>query len=404
MNQTRKIAVVLLLMALPLGFVQETFAKDDKKWDSIHVRLLNNRGAAATIATVGVREIQELAEYERSVSKGKNVLVEAGKNVLVEADKAVNKVLKIYNAWKLIKKTITVSKFASIKARMGGEDPHGYIIAATGSLIARSAGAAIGAKGGAAIGVKIGKGGGAIGGVIGGAIGGAIGAEMGARVADLIFSEKNEKYRARLINSQLLSRRPKSSWSKEDAIAKFQVVNDLRQSFTNRGFLTTSPSRFVGVGSGLGLLRGQLVWRTHADLDLHLVLPGDGGRVYFGNPRQSFNRGRALAELDHDNVGFQIDASGNRIGFQIDASGNRRVENIVVTGRDVPRGAYGFFVHNFRSDGLRTSWSLTLTGDASRTAKIYYGSLSRTGQRSRTYIVNSPGGSFTSQAIAEPTP
>ena len=39
---------------------------------------------------------------------------------------------------------------------------------------------------------------------------------------------------------------------------------------------------FVPVG-GDGVIRGQLVWTSNADLDLHLILP-DNQEVFFANP------------------------------------------------------------------------------------------------------------------------
>ncbi|MGI8480933.1 MAG: FecR domain-containing protein [Chthoniobacterales bacterium] len=90
---------------------------------------------------------------------------------------------------------------------------------------------------------------------------------------------------------------------------------------------------FVNVG-GTGVIRGQLVWDTSADLDLHLTLP-DAQHVYYGNPSVTFNNGRATAMLDHDNVGPTIDVPPTT-----------RVENIVING--VPlSGVYTFFVNSF---------------------------------------------------------
>ena len=63
---------------------------------------------------------------------------------------------------------------------------------------------------------------------------------------------------------------------------------------------------FIPVG-GTGVIRGQLIWTTSADLDLHLTLP-DEQEVFFGNPHVTFNSGKATATLDHDNLGGIIDA------------------------------------------------------------------------------------------------
>ena len=102
-----------------------------------------------------------------------------------------------------------------------------------------------------------------------------------------------------------------------------------------RGSSSTSSSGggFVPVG-GTGVIRGQLVWTTSADLDLHLTLP-DEQHVFFGNTSVTFNNGKATAVLDHDNRGGIIDASPNK-----------RVENIAVNGTP-SNGNYTFFVNSF---------------------------------------------------------
>src|SRR5207249_1519489 len=99
---------------------------------------------------------------------------------------------------------------------------------------------------------------------------------------------------------------------------------------------STQPSAgggFVDVGSN-GIIRGQLIWMTDADLDLHLILP-DHTEVFYANPSVTFNNGRANAVLDHDNQGEIIDAQPNL-----------RIENIAVNG--VPSsGTYTFFAHSY---------------------------------------------------------
>src|SRR5204863_9137295 len=96
---------------------------------------------------------------------------------------------------------------------------------------------------------------------------------------------------------------------------------------------------------GMGVIRGQLVWDTSADLDLHLTLP-DQQQVYFANRSISFNNGRAVATLDHDNLGETIDAPPKH-----------RVENIAVTGTPAP-GNYTFFVNSFSTSNPSDDFTL----------------------------------------------
>jgi hypothetical protein len=92
---------------------------------------------------------------------------------------------------------------------------------------------------------------------------------------------------------------------------------------------------FLPVGS-TGIIRAQLIWNTSADLDLLLTLP-NGQVISFANVSVTFNNGRAIAMLDHDNLGNTIDLPPRT-----------RVENIVVNG--VPlSGLYSFIVHNFNT-------------------------------------------------------
>jgi hypothetical protein len=101
---------------------------------------------------------------------------------------------------------------------------------------------------------------------------------------------------------------------------------------------STSPGGgggdFVPVGS-TGVIRGQLVWDTSADLDLHLLLP-DQQHVYYANPSVTFNGGRGTARLDHDNTG---DGTPTDLGRD-------RVENIAINGT-ISNGTYTFFVNSF---------------------------------------------------------
>jgi len=134
---------------------------------------------------------------------------------------------------------------------------------------------------------------------------------------------------------------------------------------------------FVDVG-GTGVIRGQLVWNTSADLDLHLILP-DNQEVFFANQRVTFNNGRATAELDVDNLGDDINVPPST-----------RVENIVVNG--VPlNGLYTFFVNNFSTSNGSDQFTLRISGNG--TTQTLTGSLSQ-GQNSQnlTLQFGSPGG------------
>jgi hypothetical protein len=111
---------------------------------------------------------------------------------------------------------------------------------------------------------------------------------------------------------------------------------------------STSPGGgFINVG-GTGIIRGQLVWDTSADLDLHLTLP-DQQQVFFANRSVTFNSGKATATLDHDNLGGTIDAPPNH-----------RVENIAVNGVPAP-GTYSFFVNSFSTSNSSDPFSLRVS-------------------------------------------
>jgi NADH:ubiquinone oxidoreductase subunit 6 (subunit J) len=122
-----------------------------------------------------------------------------------------------------------------------------------------------------------------------------------------------------------------------------------RQSVASSTGSTGSTGDFLDVGS-TGLIRGQLVWNTSADLDLHLILP-DHQEVFFANPSVTFNNGRATAVLDHDNQGETIDVPPTS-----------RVENIAVNG--IPSsGTYTFFVNSFNASPAGSdAFTLTVSG------------------------------------------
>jgi hypothetical protein len=101
---------------------------------------------------------------------------------------------------------------------------------------------------------------------------------------------------------------------------------------------------FIPVGS-TGIIRGQLVWDTSADLDLHLFLP-DQQHVYYGNLSVTFNGGRATAILDNDNRGGIIDAPPMH-----------RVENIAINGT-ISNGTYTFFVNSFATSNASDPFTL----------------------------------------------
>lgn len=135
-------------------------------------------------------------------------------------------------------------------------------------------------------------------------------------------------------------------------------------------------SGFLNIG-GTGVIRGQLVWRTDADLDLRLTLP-DGQVISFRNVSVTFNNGLATGRLDHDNLGQTIDVQPNI-----------RVENIVVNG--VPlSGLYSFFVNNFGSQNTSDAYSLQVSYNG-RT-QLINGSVSSGKTSQPVTVVVPPGG------------
>lgn len=116
---------------------------------------------------------------------------------------------------------------------------------------------------------------------------------------------------------------------------------------------------FVDVGSS-GELRGQLLWRDSADLDLRLLLPANAvgalqsREVSLGNPTAQLIGG-GVARLDVDNRGNVIS-----IGADI------RVENISITGGAVPAGTYVFFVDASALPPAGSPYTLTVTPDGGR--------------------------------------
>lgn len=133
----------------------------------------------------------------------------------------------------------------------------------------------------------------------------------------------------------------------------------------------TSDGGFVDIG-GTGILRGQLVWNTSADLDLHLILPTNQ-EVFYGNKTITFNNGKAVAMLDADNLGGKIDIPPSM-----------RVENITVNG--VPlNGDYTFFVNSFSASN-NGSDTFTLRVSVNGHVQVITGTL-RDGQNSTPVVV-----------------
>lgn len=144
----------------------------------------------------------------------------------------------------------------------------------------------------------------------------------------------------------------------------------------------TGTAGFVDIG-GDGLVRGQLTWADSSDLDLHLILPGGAGEVFFANRSITFNNGGATATLDADNLGGIINVAPDL-----------RVENIVVSGEDIPAGTYVFFVDAFSlRSGDGSAFTLTVTGDGGATTDRLDGVLTTNGQDSAPLnAVVGPGG------------
>jgi hypothetical protein len=133
---------------------------------------------------------------------------------------------------------------------------------------------------------------------------------------------------------------------------------------------------FLPVGS-TGVIRGQLIWNSSADLDLHLILP-NGQEVSFSRVSVTFNNGQAIASLDHDNLGNTIDLPPSI-----------RVENIVVNGIPLS-GLYSFIVNNFSSGNSTDSFTLRVFYNGQ--LQVFNGSLAP-GQNSAPVIVQVPGAS-----------
>lgn len=132
---------------------------------------------------------------------------------------------------------------------------------------------------------------------------------------------------------------------------------------------------FFPIG-GAGVIRGQLVWDTSADLDLHLKLP-DGQEVFYANPSVTFNNGRGMAKLDADDLGNTIKVPPNH-----------RVENIALNGT-LSNGTYTFFVNLFSKNNT-TSDPFVLKVIYNGHVQQLSGVLTQDGQNSANVVVQVP--------------
>jgi hypothetical protein len=137
-----------------------------------------------------------------------------------------------------------------------------------------------------------------------------------------------------------------------------------------------NPGGFLPVGS-TGVIRGQLIWNSSADLDLHLILP-NGQEVSFSQVSVTFNNGQAIARLDHDNLGNTIDVPPTI-----------RVENIAINGIPLS-GLYRFLVNSFSSRNATDSFTLRVFYNGH--LQVFNGSLAP-GQTSAPVFVQVPGSS-----------
>ena len=189
--------------------------------------------------------------------------------------------------------------------------------------------------------------------------------ELNQAVAD--YREDERRGFIDQTNVMVVSTRP-SAWDRSSNSMPIEVSVAELNKLGGGGFLN------VG---GTGVIRGQLVWRTDADLDLHLILP-DGQEVSFRNVSVTFNNGRATGRLDHDNLGSTIDVQPNI-----------RVENIVVNG--VPlSGVYSFLVNSFGSQNGSDAYSLQVSYNGH--TQLINGNLSSGKTSQPVTVVVPPGG------------
>ncbi len=166
----------------------------------------------------------------------------------------------------------------------------------------------------------------------------------------------------------------------------FQTVQ-VTQNLSSGGLtaalpLIQSQSSFVNIG-GTGIVRGQMLWTTTADMDLHMLTP-DGQQTYYGNSTVNFPSASptATAQLDIDNTqGINHPTAVMTFQGQLHA-----VENIRVNGTSIPSGNYTFFTRNF--SGATTAPILLVTGDNGVTNRRFDVPALTSGATSQNYIVN----------------
>ena len=192
------------------------------------------------------------------------------------------------------------------------------------------------------------------------------GGEASARVAPAPqASVATSDYVAGLMSGNLLpALRPADLSTASSTLARISPV-----SVDNSGF--------VNIG-GTGTIRGQLVWMTNADLDLHLLTPG-GTNVYYGNSQATLPGG-AIAKLDHDNLGGTIDIAPDQ-----------RVENIVVNGTSIQVGTYTYYVYSYSGNngGAPTTAIVRISGASGSTSQ--YSTTLANHETSPNYVVNYTG-------------
>ena len=108
---------------------------------------------------------------------------------------------------------------------------------------------------------------------------------------------------------------------------------------------------------------------------MYLTLP-NGQVVSFSNVSVTFNNGRAIAMLDHDNRGGTIDIPPRT-----------RVENISINGIPLA-GLYTFFANNFSAPDGSTPFTLRVFYNGQ--VQVINGALG-VGQNSQPIVVQFPG-------------
>jgi hypothetical protein len=191
--------------------------------------------------------------------------------------------------------------------------------------------------------------------------------------------------------------RPNAMPTSSEQVMQFTALSptiQVTQFVSSDGVASVLPpiqsQDFVAIG-GSGVVRGQMLWTTTADMDLHMITP-DGVQVYYGNSLVNFPLASptATATLDVDNTsGVNHPSAITVINGQTYA-----VENIYVTGTVVPDGTYTFFTRNF--SGVTTAPTLVVTGDSGVTSRIHSVPALTSGTSSGNYLVTrNPNGTVT---------